>query len=223
MSDLTCVAEGTMYQNWLFRRMWVCLTLCDWDLYASMSDWMWLTECEECMSGCSLCEILCVDIICLNRYISLVRLWEWVCYLVGVLFVGFFLSLIFENFLLTAGSTEFSAHVASDSHEKSDLQYSVLCYDDNWYQRGVKEAIAINKLKPTLNQDEGRHHLSPIYSKLIRSSVVLKTSDKKANDDSEAVNFWRRRSTNRRNTYQGTSQPVSLKKHKSKVVNLVQR
>ena len=93
------------------------------------------------------------------------------------------------NQQLTAGSTEFSAHVASDSHEKSDLQYSVLCYDDNWYQRGVKEAIAINKLKPTLNQDEGRHHLSPIYSKLIRSSVVLKTSDKKANDDSEAVNF----------------------------------
>ena len=74
-------------------------------------------------------------------------------------------------------------------HTPKVHQYSVLCYDDNWYQRGVKEAIAINKLKPTLNQDEGRHHLSPIYSKLIRSSVVLKTSDKKANDDSEAVNF----------------------------------
>ena len=59
----------------------------------------------------------------------------------------------------------------------------------------------INKLKSTLNQDEGRHHLSPIYSELIRSSVVLKTSDKKANDDSEAINFWWRRTTNRRNTY----------------------
>ena len=64
---------------------------------------------------------------------------------------------------LTVGNTEFSAHVASDTHTKSDLQYTVLCTDDNWYRRGIKEAIAIHKIQPTLNQDEGRHHLSPIY------------------------------------------------------------
>ena len=79
------------------------------------------------------------------------------------------------NQLLTEGGTEFSKHVASDIHEKSDLEFSVICKDENWFGRGVKEAIAIRKLNPTLNQDEGRYNLSPMYSKFIRSSLVLKT------------------------------------------------
>ena len=77
--------------------------------------------------------------------------------------------------LLTEGGTEFSRHVASDIHEKSDLEFSVICKDENWFRRGVKEAIAIRKLNPTLNQDEGRYNLSPMYSKFIQSSLVLKT------------------------------------------------
>ena len=41
---------------------------------------------------------------------------------------------------------EFSAHVSSDTHNKSDLLYTVLCNDDNWYRRGIKEVIAIHKI-----------------------------------------------------------------------------
>ena len=33
----------------------------------------------------------------------------------------------------------------------------------NWFDRGVREAIEIKKKKPTLNEDEGRYHLSVIY------------------------------------------------------------
>ena len=68
----------------------------------------------------------------------------------------------------------FSAHVATDLHEKSDLEHSILMTDDNWFRRGVKEAIAIRKIQPSLNQDGGRHHLSPMYNKLIRDHVTLK-------------------------------------------------
>ena len=93
------------------------------------------------------------------------------------------------NQQLTEGSTEFSAHVASDTHEKSDLRTTILCTEDNWYRRGVKEAIAIRKIKPTLNKDDGRHHLSPIYDQLIRSSVTLKTPRTGATDGSEGQNF----------------------------------
>ena len=78
--------------------------------------------------------------------------------------------------MLTEGSTEFSAHVASDTHEKSDLEFSVLCKDDDWFSRGVKEAVAIRKIKPTLNQDGGRFPLSPMYDKFIQSSLVMTTS-----------------------------------------------
>ena len=76
--------------------------------------------------------------------------------------------------VLSEGNTEFSAHVASDSHEKEDLQYSIRT-EENWFKRGVKEAIAIRKLRPTLNKDDGRFHLSKVYDKMIRSSVSIKT------------------------------------------------
>ena len=93
------------------------------------------------------------------------------------------------NQILNEGNTEFSAHVASDIHEKGDLQYSILCTEDDWFKRGVKEAIAIRKLRPTLNKDDGRYHLSKIYDKFIRSSVTLKTPSHGAKDGSEDKNF----------------------------------
>ena len=75
---------------------------------------------------------------------------------------------------ITEGSTEFSAHIATDIHEKTDLEHSILMTDDNWFRRGVKEAIAIRKIKPSLNQDGGRHHLSAMYDPLIRDHVTMK-------------------------------------------------
>ena len=79
-----------------------------------------------------------------------------------------------KNQQLTEGSTEFSAHVATDVHSKDDLEYSILYTEDNWFKRGVKEAIAIRKIRPSLNLDDGRHHLSPMYNQLIKNSVAIK-------------------------------------------------
>ena len=80
-----------------------------------------------------------------------------------------------SNQPLTEGSTEFSAHVATEDHTKEDFHFEVVMNESNWYKRGIKEAIAIKKLNPTLNLDEGRYHLSPIYNNLIRTSLRLKT------------------------------------------------
>ena len=85
-----------------------------------------------------------------------------------------------SNQRLSEGSTEFSAHLASGTHEKTDFEFTILCTDDNWYNRGVKEAIAIRKIRPTLNQDDGRHHLSRMYDKLIKSSVTMRLPAKEA-------------------------------------------
>ena len=87
-----------------------------------------------------------------------------------------------SNQILTEGNTEFSAHVASDTHEKEDLNYTILYTEDNWYKRGVKEAIAIKKLNPSLNLDGGRHRLSTMYDKLIRSSLKLNFPDLETQD-----------------------------------------
>ena len=83
---------------------------------------------------------------------------------------------------MTDGSTEFSAHVATEHHEKSELEGSILMTEENWFKRGVKEAIAIRKLKPSLNQDDGRYHLSPMYNELIRDHVTLQVPRKRTED-----------------------------------------
>ena len=77
------------------------------------------------------------------------------------------------NQLLTEGNTEFSAHVASAEHQKEDFEYSIIYTEENWFKRGIKEAIAIRKMRPTLNLDEGRYHLSAIYNHLIRSRLTI--------------------------------------------------
>ena len=79
--------------------------------------------------------------------------------------------------------------MASDTHNKEELKYSILYTDDNWFRRGVKEAIEIKKLKPTLNKDDGCHHLSAMYDNLMRSNVVMKTPDGAAKDGTEETNF----------------------------------
>ena len=45
-----------------------------------------------------------------------------------------------KNQQITLGNTDFSAHVASDVHDKKDLKFTVLCTEENWFKRGLKEA-----------------------------------------------------------------------------------
>ena len=58
------------------------------------------------------------------------------------------------NQQLTEGNTEFSAHAASDEHQKEGFEYPIIYNEENWFKRGIKEAIAIRKMRPTLNLDE---------------------------------------------------------------------
>ena len=90
-----------------------------------------------------------------------------------------------SNQQITLGNTDFSAHVATEVHDKNEIKFSVLCTEQNWFKRGVKEAIAIKKIKPTLNKDQGRYHLSPLYDELIRNSVEFTTPRTGAKDTSE--------------------------------------
>ena len=46
---------------------------------------------------------------------------------------------------------------------------SMLDTDSRWLQRGIKEAYYIAVLDPDLNQDRGRHTLSPVYNSIIKS------------------------------------------------------
>ena len=78
--------------------------------------------------------------------------------------------------------------MASEIHEKSDLGHSIICTEDNWFKRGVKEAIAIRKIRPTLNLDDGRYHLSAMYDKFIGDHVTLKLPRKGTTDATVSQN-----------------------------------
>ena len=50
---------------------------------------------------------------------------------------------------------------------KSDVTIRVIRTETDKYKRGVLEAIEIKRQKPDLNQDPGRHWLSPIYDNIL--------------------------------------------------------
>ena len=85
-----------------------------------------------------------------------------------------------SNIAITTGSTVVSEHMALNDHEEGDIDIKILGFESNWYKRTTKEAIAIKRIKPTLNEDEGRY-ISPIFdpvpSKFTRSRLVSQADD----------------------------------------------
>ena len=59
-------------------------------------------------------------------------------------------------------------HIHENDHQMEDVEIKILTRECNGYKRGVKEALAIQRLKPKLNEDEGRHTLSKLYGLIKR-------------------------------------------------------
>ena len=88
---------------------------------------------------------------------------------------------------LTEGNTVVSAHVAHEAHKLDEMFYEIVDQDDDWVNRGYKEAIAIKNLKPDLNEDEGRCYVPHIYNQIFRTSKykesLPRSKFKRAEDD----------------------------------------
>ena len=56
---------------------------------------------------------------------------------------------------LTMGKTAVSEHISSFDHSEGDIQYKILDFESDWRKRLVKETIAISRLKPNLNDNDG--------------------------------------------------------------------
>ena len=71
----------------------------------------------------------------------------------------------------SSSSSEVSRHihVTEPGHSVDIMTAEILEVEPRWYERGVKEAIHIRILNPSLNKDGGRHNLSPIWTNLLRS------------------------------------------------------
>jgi regulator of replication initiation timing len=72
-------------------------------------------------------------------------------------------------------SSPVAQHLNECQHQL-DSKVKILDKDKRWFERGIREAIHIRDKMPSLNRDQGRHHLSPLYNTLIRSRDVTSRS-----------------------------------------------
>ena len=92
--------------------------------------------------------------------------------------------------LLTTGSTVVSEHMATKDHKEGDVEIKLLDFEPNWKRRKIKEKIAINKLKPDLNGNEG-YNLSaifdPIPSKFIKVGASFEVTSSRGSPSTEEL------------------------------------
>ena len=64
-------------------------------------------------------------------------------------------------------SSAVAKHMQTEGHQFNKDAVEIVDIEGDWFRRGVKEAIQIRQLNPSLNQDRGRHFLPPVYSSLL--------------------------------------------------------
>ena len=62
-------------------------------------------------------------------------------------------------------------HVEQPEHSVELDNTDILTTESRWFERGVKEAIYIRALNPSLNRDGGRYNLPPVWDNIIKKRV----------------------------------------------------
>ena len=68
-------------------------------------------------------------------------------------------------------------HLNYNKHSINKDSVKVLHQESNWFRRGVAEAIYIEKERPILNRDRGRHTLPVIYREIVNSRDLAWSRD----------------------------------------------
>ena len=63
-------------------------------------------------------------------------------------------------------------HVHTEGHYYAPGNVTILDKEDNWHNRGIREAIQIRALKPGLNRDQGRVKLPGCYDDIINEFIA---------------------------------------------------
>ena len=65
------------------------------------------------------------------------------------------------------------AHARDKNHHFRPADLTILSSgNSNWHERGVKEAVYIRGLQPSINRDQGRHQLPSHFDSLIKEAVT---------------------------------------------------
>ena len=70
-------------------------------------------------------------------------------------------------------TSEVSKHINLEcpGHSVKMDKTKVLAVEQDWFKRGIKEAIYIRTLKPSLNRDGGRHNLHQVWTNLLLQDI----------------------------------------------------
>ena len=63
-------------------------------------------------------------------------------------------------------------HIESPGHHIDISGVKILDRDQRYFERGVRKAVYIRVHQPSLNRDGGRHKLSNIYDRVLRSALT---------------------------------------------------
>ena len=62
-------------------------------------------------------------------------------------------------------------HAADHHHHFRQEDFSILAREPNYYARGIREAIHIRALSPSINREDARHQLPHNYDTIIQASA----------------------------------------------------
>ena len=63
-------------------------------------------------------------------------------------------------------------HTDNPNHNITLENTKILSVEHKWFERGVKEAIYITAMNPSLNRDGGRYNLPPVWNNIIKEKVT---------------------------------------------------
>ena len=71
-------------------------------------------------------------------------------------------------------TSEISKHIHMDdpNHNITLENTKILSFEHKWFERGVKEAIYIRAMNPSLNRDGGRYNLPPVWDNTIKERLT---------------------------------------------------
>ena len=84
-------------------------------------------------------------------------------------------------------------HAREHGHHFRKEDMTILSAEADWAKRGIKEAIYIRSLKPSINIDPGRHSLSSHFDQIINKEIAAPTPPEPHNENEPLINTAPRR------------------------------
>ena len=78
-------------------------------------------------------------------------------------------------------------HAREHSHHFRKEDVSILTSENDWVKRGIKEAIYIKALTPSINIDPGRHNLSTHFDSILKATIAAPPPPRPHNAETEAI------------------------------------